>query len=108
MPGLRMLPQYWNLGYGHGELVFDRQEVADMRAESWMKEWTAPDDNRDNGSLEVEELRALALKQPVIKCDLSWTRHFKLSTMLVIWGLIESARVLSKLCHTRAGWPSHI
>ena len=54
-----------------GNLVFDPQEVADMRADSWMKEWTAPNDNRDNVRLQVEELRALALKQPAIRCDLT-------------------------------------
>ena len=32
---------------------------------------TAPHDSRENVRLQVEELRALALKQPVIKCDLA-------------------------------------
>ena len=91
----------------NGELVFDPQAVADMRADSWMKEWTAPNDNRDNVRLQVEELRALALNQPVIRCHLTELDKafytFILSTMLLLWGLIASVRASSKLFHTRAG-----
>ena len=86
------------------KFVFDPQEVADMRADSWMKEWTAPNDSRDNVRLQVEELRALALKQPAIECDLTELDKalytFNNATAL---GADRISPSLSKLFHTRGG-----